>query len=708
MTTPSQDKTSLGSLKESAKHYMLPTLVLCAGLVISIFSFVLVLRANLHELERDFGSYSALEVSTLRGDLVNYLRALELTRAFFESSTDVTEEEFSHYVGPLLDNTHFELLFWVSMDKAGSHTIAYQEARGAFGLNKHRFSLSEFPEIQTGISAATARKEEVVSYSFGYDTGNSQSERQYISFIYPIYKNQELQGFVVGILNLGKLFNEELHWERDRFISNVYVFRNIGDEYTPIYAYRDGVADFFPNNAEFKLVSKASAFSHTGIIEMPMRKWLVLFLPTQEYLGTALGPLPWVVILFGLSLSLAVSLLIFSLISRGLAIKRQVEIRTAELRQLTLELAESEHKIRSIVDNTVDGIISIDDKGIIESYNNACERIFGYKRQEAIGNNIKMLMPQPYKHEHDGYLSQYAKTGKAKIIGIGREVQGQRNDGSIFPLDLSVSKLILGGRTMYSGIVRDITARKKAEAELLQLTDALSRSNEELERFAYVASHDLKAPLRAIDNLSKWLQEDLDKHLTGENKENMQTLRGRVARMEKLLDDILEFSRVGRKIDHRAIRVVSGRELIEEVMALLNVPKEFTISVAPEFADISLSNMPLQQVFHNIISNAIKHHHRKNGTISLSLQDGGDHYVFSVKDDGPGIPPRYHEKVFQMFQTLRPRDEVEGSGMGLALVRKIIQQQGGTITLDSDEGKGTDFKFTWKKETQHKPMENAA
>ena len=226
--------------------------------------------------------------------------------------------------------------------------------------------------------------------------------------------------------------------------------------------------------------------------------------------------------------------------------------------------------------------------------------------------------------------------------------------------------------------------------------------NKELEEFAYVASHDLKAPLRVIDNASKWLEEDLAEHLTGENRENMQLLRGRVGRMEKLLDDLLEYSRVGRATDGRYEEIITGEVLIANILALLSPPEGFTVEVSPDFAGIRVCRMPLQQILMNLISNAIKHHDEKKGHIEVTVEDRGADYAFAVKDDGPGIPAQFHDQVFKMFQTLKPRDQVEGSGMGLAMVRKNIEVFGGTLELDSAEGEGSIFRFTWPKQQQRK------
>jgi len=239
--------------------------------------------------------------------------------------------------------------------------------------------------------------------------------------------------------------------------------------------------------------------------------------------------------------------------------------------------------------------------------------------------------------------------------------------------------------------------RRKADTELLRYTQALERSNQELDAFAYAASHDLKAPLRVIQNASKWLEEDLEPHLTAETREHMSLLRSRVRRMEKLLDDLLEYSRIGRETGTSPSETIDAAVLVDNILAMLMPPEGFTLEVAPSLAGIEVNRMPLQAILINLISNAIKHHDKRVGRIEIFVEDIGPHYRFSIRDDGPGIPAQFHEQIFKMFQTLKPRDKVEGSGMGLALARKHVEISGGTLTLESAPGRGSTFSFTWPK-----------
>jgi two-component system sensor kinase FixL len=254
-------------------------------------------------------------------------------------------------------------------------------------------------------------------------------------------------------------------------------------------------------------------------------------------------------------------------------------------------------------------------------------------------------------------------------------------------------------QSAFLNILEDFDLEKDKVAKAYRRIEAV---NTELEEFAYIASHDLKAPLRVIDNTSKWLEEDLQEHLTPETRENMNLLRGRVRRMEKLLDDLLEYSRIGRTVDERYAEIITGTAMIDNILALLSPPEGFTVKVSPGFSDINVPRMPLQQILMNLIGNAIKHHDKKTGCIEVTMTDGAEYYYFAVKDDGHGISTQFHDQIFKMFHTLKPRDQVEGSGMGLAMVRKNVEVFGGTINLESSEGNGSIFRFAWPKRQKMK------
>jgi PAS domain S-box-containing protein len=247
-------------------------------------------------------------------------------------------------------------------------------------------------------------------------------------------------------------------------------------------------------------------------------------------------------------------------------------------------------------------------------------------------------------------------------------------------------------------VTDQVVARKEVELkadELQRLTHALEQSNRELDQFAYVASHDLKAPLRGIANLTQWIQEDLGDRVTGESEEHMRLLQGRVHRMEALIDGILNYSRAGR-VRAQAEPVDTGA-LVREAVELLAPGAGVEVQVEPGMPTLEAERVPLQQVFMNLISNAVKYGRaqRADLTVRVAWRPVRDAYEFTVADDGPGIAPEYHDRIWGIFQTLQARDKVEGTGIGLSVVRKIVESRGGEVWLRSAAGEGAAFHFTW-------------
>ena len=233
--------------------------------------------------------------------------------------------------------------------------------------------------------------------------------------------------------------------------------------------------------------------------------------------------------------------------------------------------------------------------------------------------------------------------------------------------------------------------------ELRRFARALQKSNEDLDRFAYVASHDLKAPLRGIANLTQWLLEDLGDKLTDETREYASLLQNRVQRMEALIDGILQYSRAGRSRDEPETLDVG--QLVREAIELLDPSDHFQVDLGAYWPVIRAERTPLQQVFLNLIGNALKHADGEHPRIEIRMRDeSADYCEFTVTDNGPGIAPEYHERIFMIFQTLKARDEVEGTGIGLSVVKRIVENQGGQVWVESEVGKGASFSFLWPRD----------
>ncbi len=359
-------------------------------------------------------------------------------------------------------------------------------------------------------------------------------------------------------------------------------------------------------------------------------------------------------------------------------------------------LRDSEIRSRALVNTAVDGIITIDRRGRITLFNPAAEHLFGYTAGEVIGQKVNLLMPSPYREEHDRYMLDYQMTGVRKIIGIGREVAGQRKDGTIFPLDLSVSEIRLGGQRLFTGIIRDISERKQAEAKQAELLQELESVNRELNDFAYVVSHDLKAPLRAIGSLASWLSTDYAEQLGPEGQEQLDLLVGRVKRMHSLIDGILQYSRVGRSREEREL--VNLNYLVADVVEILGPPVQVNIRLENDLPSVTGEITRLHQLFQNLLSNAIKFMDKPQGEIRIGSTALEDTWQIYVSDNGPGIEAKHFGKIFQLFQTLTARDEFESTGVGLALVKKIVELHGGKVWVESILGQGSTFYFTLPKE----------
>ncbi|MFN3208075.1 MAG: sensor histidine kinase [Roseovarius sp.] len=356
--------------------------------------------------------------------------------------------------------------------------------------------------------------------------------------------------------------------------------------------------------------------------------------------------------------------------------------------------------VQTVLDGAGDCIVTVDPGGRILQANRAVETLFGHDPDSLVGQDLGILMPPDMRQRHTAFLAGAEPDFKARSMARSRSVQAQRADGSTFDVEVTISKVQGPAGPILVGIMRDQTERREQErirnelvASLGNAVEELKRSNEELDNFAYVASHDLKAPLRVIDNASRWLEEDLAGKLDDDTRESLDMLRSRVKRMEKLLDDLLAHSRIGRET--QPSDEIGGVELIDNVRLLAGVPESFTCEIDAGFNEVTVQRMPLQTVLVNLVSNAVKHHDRSDGHIRLSVSHPGDMLEIEVADDGPGIAERYHGKIFRMFQTLKSRDRVEGSGMGLAMVKKIMDIHGGAIRLVSDEGHGCRFIVHW-------------
>ena len=358
-------------------------------------------------------------------------------------------------------------------------------------------------------------------------------------------------------------------------------------------------------------------------------------------------------------------------------------------------IRKAEERFKQVVEAAPSGMVMVDSSGKIVLVNAKAEEMFSYERDELYDRSIEILVPKRFCNQHPDYRTKFFLSPESRAMGAGRDLFGRRKDGTEFPVEIGLNPVESEeGKFVLSSVV-DITERKKAEKQLKASAAELQRSNEELDQFAYVASHDLKAPLRGIDNISRWIIEDLGDSVPEETRGHLSKLQQRVTRMERLLDDLLAYARAG-KISG-SIKQVNLNTLVDDVIEVLALPEGFNVEIIGTLPTINAYQSRLELVLRNLIGNAVKHHDQSTGLVQISAKENGHFIEFSVSDNGPGISRKYHERIFEMFKTLKPRDEVEGSGMGLAVVKKTIANQGGTIHLESDGTRGSCFFFSWPK-----------
>ena len=374
----------------------------------------------------------------------------------------------------------------------------------------------------------------------------------------------------------------------------------------------------------------------------------------------------------------------------------------AERKTTEASLQESEARTRAIVDTAVDSIITIEEDGRVASFNTAAERLFGYQREEVIGKNVNMLMPEPFCSEHDTYLRNYLGTGEAKIIGIGREVVGLRRDGSTFPMDLSVGAMRSGTHRMFVGVLRDITSRKQAEEELRKARDEAEDASRAKSEFLANMSHEIRTPMNGIIGMTELT---LDTELTSEQREYLGMVRSSADSLLGIINDILDFSKIeAGRLDLENINF-SLRTVLRDTLSALALRAhekglELAYHVQPDLPDALVGDPArLRQVIVNLVSNAVKFTEKGEIVLRVEAESQTESEVclhLSVRDTGIGIPEDKQESIFEAFSQADGSITrlFGGTGLGLTISSQLVDLMGGRIWVESEEGVGTTFHFT--------------
>jgi len=391
-------------------------------------------------------------------------------------------------------------------------------------------------------------------------------------------------------------------------------------------------------------------------------------------------------------------------------LEHRVQERTAALEAaneaLTREAVErerAEERFRRVVESSPNGVVMIDERGAIVLVNEAVERIFGYERGELLGTPIEALVPARLRDAHRSDRALFLREPQVRRMGAGRDLYGLRKDGSEVPVEIGLNPIRTEEGVFVLSSIVDITERKRSERLIQEKTQELERSNRELDEFAHVVSHDLKAPLRGISSLATWIEEDCRELLPGSSREHFGLLVRRTQRMSELIDGVLHYSRIARSTLNSP---VDTQAAVEEVIDSLAPHESVRIHVEEPLPVVNYDRTQLLQIFQNLIENAIAHLGKPAGDVVVSCQERPDSFEFSVHDDGVGIDSRHFDRIFKMFQSLGRSPDGRSTGIGLAIVKRIVENHGGSISVESDVGVGTTFRFTVPKATAESAPES--
>ena len=424
-------------------------------------------------------------------------------------------------------------------------------------------------------------------------------------------------------------------------------------------------------------------YSKQTSVEMYGRKWSFEVQSSDLFRQQQTSRQPLIILIGGIVID-SLLLGLFLVLARS----NKKAINVANL--VTKELKESEALLDTAVQSSSAGFAIVDRDGCFVEINHALCRWLGFETGELIGkNSIEIISAQ------DKALSQLMIDNmfSGEMDSTQAERQYLHKDGSVIwgLLSAAVVKDSDGRANNIVYHIADIQNEKELLANLLRQNKELEKSNADLEQFAYIASHDLKSPLNAIQQLANWIEEDCREILPNASIEHLKLLRARSNRMSQLLEDLLNYSKVAR-YDYD-VEPLNLKSLVDDQYNLIDTKTNFTCT-SPN-AKLLVPKIPLEIVVRNLLSNAIKHHDKDRGNIVISFKQEDQSNIITITDDGPGIPPNMQKKVLDMFQTLKPRDDVEGSGMGLAMVDRIIAHYKGELIINSDGIRGTEFVIIW-------------
>lgn len=368
-------------------------------------------------------------------------------------------------------------------------------------------------------------------------------------------------------------------------------------------------------------------------------------------------------------------------------LSQQLEQQNEHLKD---NLSTRNSELQGVFDNLVDAYVMMQLDGYVIDMNQSAKELFGYDPSIQRLQVAKWLLEEDLEYAFNSY-QQLIREGR--FTDYRARVKTKDKGIRIVHINASLVRDSAGNPIAAQGIVRDITDELASAAEKEQLIKDLEQKNQDLNDFAHIISHDLKSPLRSMDTLINWLKSDHASGLDEEGQKTMNLLLGKVHWMDQLISGVLEYSRMDQvKYERDTINI---KELIQQLISLMEIPEGIEVQLPSELPVLKVDQPRVQQLFQNLIGNAVRYMGSNSGLIKINLEDADNFWIFSIRDTGIGIAPEYHEKIFGVFETLQ--DHERSTGIGLSIVKKIVNHYGGSVWLKSAAGEGTTFFFTLSK-----------
>ncbi|MCW8915698.1 MAG: CHASE domain-containing protein [Magnetovibrio sp.] len=722
------------------KRYIPAAIVAVLGIVVSFALFQGVRIIEHTSDEKAFRRSASEQITAVEKSITAELVALKSIVGFYQGSSYVDRSEFKSFLNAfVVEGKAFQALGWVPQI-AHEQRLEYEAKAREDGLAE--FYIREHDDNGKMVPALQREKYYPVYYveprvgneeALGFDLGSNlirlaalekardtntivasapvklvqlKKDNTGVLIFAPIYKTgvvletvaqrrEHIKGFALGVIRVSGLVTggqslretKDLHSAQDL---DIYVYDTGVPEYEQLLYILDSQNRQPTESAPRLSMKDAHAGFHVDYeVNIGGRKWELVARPRDPDTVTGMTFSAFLTLTLALSVTAVLSIHIVLIARRAEHVEDLVALRTQELSEASQNAQDREERIRAVLETAADGIITIDTSGIVETFNREAEHIFGRSAANVIGQNVKCLMPEPFRSDHDGYLSRYKQRGHSDAVNINRELNGLRSDGTIFPIELTISEMHVGGKIMFTGVVRDITERKE--------NDRIKRE------FISTVSHELRTPLTSIKGALGLLMAGVSGDLPKRMQEMLNIAHNNCDRLVRLINDILDIEKIAAgKMEFR----METLDLVEVLRQALDANKAYgenlnismKLDSCPDEALILGDHDRLQQVMANLLSNAAKFSPSGGEVLIRCIRTGGganSGYRVEVIDHGSGIPDEFRDQLFKRFAQVDTSDirQKGGTGLGLSICRAIIDYHKGEIDFISKAGEGSTFFF---------------